>query len=232
MRPVRIYALPRATDADGIATAQTLAGAEAVSLDGALVVGGVAVITRADSDSNGRPYSKIGQVVTVTSVGNDSGVVFTIVGKDQDGQSRTYALTGANAGVATATGYWSEVSSITSDGATAADITAGITTLFSTPTIPLDFYLQHGVALGVIIGTTATVTVNHTFDDINAQTWRDGYQWNATDAVWFDHDSSALVGATASVDGNYEFYPVATRLKCTAYTSGTVEYVVISPGAN
>lgn len=229
MRPVRIYALPRSLDADGIATAQTLGGAASVTLNGTLVVDGVAIIKRSDSDANGRPYSQIGQVVTIASVGNDSGVTFTVTGKDQDGQSRTTTVTGANAGTATVTGYWTEVSAVSSSGATAANITVGITAVFSTPTIPLDHYANHGAALGVKIGTTATITVNHTFDDINAQTWRDGYQWNASDAVWFDHDSSALVGATASVDGNYEFYPTATRLKCTSWTSGTVEYVVISP---
>jgi len=226
MRPVRIYALPRSLDADGIAAAQTLAGAEAVALDGALVVGGVAVIERSDSDSSGRPYSLIGQVVTIASVGNDSGVTFTVVGKDQDRQSQTVSVTGANAGTATATGYWSEVSSVTSDGATAADITVGITAVFCTPTIPLDFYASAGNALGVIIQTTATVTVQHTFDEINKQVWKDGYAWTAINGNWLDNDAAALVGATTSQDGNYEFIPNATRMKCTSWTAGTVEYCV------
>lgn len=229
MRPVRMYMLPRAADADGIATAQTLAGAESVSLDGALVVSGVAVINQVgNSDSAGRDYSQHGQVVTITSVGNDSGVVFTVTGTDQDGQTISATVAGANAGTATVGGYWSTVTAVSSDGATAADITVGITTASSSPTIPLDIYSASGIALGLIIGNTATATIQHTFQDINAQTWRDGYSWDAADGTWLDHDSSDLVGATSSADGNYAFIPMATRCKVTAWTSGTVEYVVIT----
>lgn len=231
MRPVRIYALPRSADADGIATTQTPAGAGALTLDGALVSGGVATISRSDSDSSGRPYSFIGQSVTVTSVGNDSGRTFTIVGKDQDGQSYTEALTGANAGAATTSGYFSEVSSITVDAATAAAVTAGIAATFSTPTIPLDHYIGDGVALAVVLGGTATYTVQHTFDDVQAQVWKDGYTWDAAGGTWIDHDSTDFVDGTATADGNYQFIPKATRCKVTAWTSGTVEYDVISARA-
>lgn len=226
MRPARIYMLPRALDADGIATAQTLAGAEAVSLDGALVVDGVAVIHQTGTDSAGRAYSLHGQVVTVASVGNDSGITFTIVGKDQDRQDRTYVLTGANAGTATATGYWSEVSSVTSSGATAADITVGITTASSSPTVVLDHYSASGIALGVILGGTATYTVQHTFQDTSAQVWKDGYSWDALDGTWINHDSADLVAATATADGNYAFIPEACRTIISSWTSGTVEFDV------
>ena len=228
MRPVRMYILPRAADANGIAEAQTLAGAESVALDGVLVVSGTAIITQTGKDSAGRPYSKHGQVVTITSVGNDSGVVFTVTGEDQDGQPITTTVTGANAGAATVGGYWSKVSAVSSDGATAADITVGITVASSTPTIPLDVYSASGCALGLIIGNTATATVQHTFQDINAQTWRDGYSWDAVDGAWLNHDSSDLVAATTSQDGNYAYIPMATRATVSAWTSGTVEYVVIT----
>lgn len=228
MRPVRIYALPRALDADGIATTQSAAGAAALTLNGALVVSGVAVIYRTDSDSNGRPYSYIGQKVTITSAGNDTGITFTVVGLDQDKQSYTEVITGANAAAATSTGYFSTVTSITTSGATAGNVTAGITAVFATPTIPLDHYIGDGIALAVNLGGTATYTVQHTFENINAQTWKDGYSWNAAGAKWFDHDSTDFVGATADADGNYAYCPIATRLSCTAWTSGTVEYDVIS----
>lgn len=228
MRPVRIYMLPRALDADGIATAQTLGGAASVTLDGALVTDGVAIIKQTGTDSAGRPYSLHGQQVTIASVGNDSGVTFTVTGTDQDGQTITATVTGANAGTANVGGYWSTITAVSSSGATAADITVGITTLSSSPTVPLDIYNAAGCALGVILSGTATYTVQHTFQDINAQAWRDGYSWDAVDGTWLNHDSSDLVAATASADGNYAFIPMATRCIVTAWTSGTVEYDVLT----
>lgn len=228
MRPVRIYMLPRALDADGIATAQTLGGAASVTLDGALVVDGVAVIKQTGSDSAGRDYSLHGQVVTIASVGNDSGVTFTIVGQDQDRQDMTVTVTGANAGTATASGYWSKVSSITADGATANDITVGITTASSSPTVVLDHYSASGIALGVIVAGTATYTVQHTFQDTSAQVWKDGYSWDAVDGTWINHDSSDLVSATATADGNYAFIPEACRVTIASWTSGAVEFDVFT----
>lgn len=228
MRPVRIFALPRSTDADGIATTQTPSGAGSLTLDGALVVDGVAKIYRTDLASSGRPYSFIGQVVTITSDGNESGINFTVVGKDQDKQSQTVTLAGPNATTSTVDYYWSEVSSITVDGAGAGNITVGITAVFSTPTIPIDHYVNFGVALSVVLGGTATYTVQHTMDEIGAQTFKDGWQWVASTANWFNNDSADLVSATASADGNYTLNPTATRLICSSWTSGTVEYQVVS----
>ncbi len=228
MRPVRMYMLPRATDANAIAAAQTLSGAASVTLNGVLVSGGVATIKQTGKDSAGRDYSQHGQVVTITSVGNDSGVTFTVTGKDQDGQTITATIAGANAGAATVAGYWSEVSAVSSDGATAADIEVGITTASSSPTIPLDNYNAAGCALFVILSGTATYTVQHTAQNVNAQTWRDGYSWDAVDGTWLNHNSSDLVAATASADGNYACIPTATRCIVTAWTSGTVEYDVLT----
>lgn len=228
MRPVRIYALPRALDADGIAQTQSAAGAQALTLNGALVSDGVAVISRSDTDADGRPYSLIGQTVTVTSAGNDSGITFTVVGEDQDRQSYTEVIPGANAGAASSTGYFSKVESITTSAATAGNVTAGIAATFSTPTVPLDHYTGDGAALAVVLGGTATYTVQHTFDDVQAQVWKDGYDWDAAGANWLDHDSTDFVSATASADGNYAFLPKATRVKVTSWTSGTVEYDIIS----
>lgn len=228
MRPVRIYALPRAVDADGIAEAQTPGGAGSLTLDGALVVDGAAVIRRSDTDASGRPYSRIGQTVTVTSDGDDSGVTFTVTGLDQDGQEYSEEITGPNATSASSTGYFSEVTSVAIDGAGTGSITVGIAATFATPTIPLDHYIGDGVAQAVVLGGTATYTVQHTFDNVQVQTWKDGYSWDAAGGNWLNHDSSDFVDGTATADGNYQFVPKATRLKCTAWTSGTVEYDVIS----
>ena len=108
MRPVRNYTLPRAADPDGIATSQTPGAAGDLTLNGALVSDGVATIKQTGSDANNRPYSRHGQLVTITSAGDDSGRTFTITGETAEGGIRSEEVTGANAGAATSTNYFSD----------------------------------------------------------------------------------------------------------------------------
>lgn len=228
MRPVRQYTLPRAADADGIAASQTPSGAGDLTLDGALVSAGVAYIRQTGTDSGGRPYGRHGQYVTITSAGNDSGRTFTVYGTDADGAVRTESITGENAGTATGTVYWAEVTQIAVDAATAGAVTAGIAVTGAFGIVPLDHYIGDGVALSVQISGTMTYTVEDTQDDINAQTWRDGWQWRPETGNWLNHDDSNLVAATADAKGNYQFVPIATRCKWSAWTSDEIEFQVTS----
>ena len=68
------------------------------------------------------------QQVTLTSSANNTGITFTVVGTDANGDAQTSAATtgpGAGATV-TVAGTWKSVTSITSSGAIATDIQAGI----------------------------------------------------------------------------------------------------------
>ena len=78
-------ALP--ADPDGIATAQTLASAGDVTLDGVFCTGGVAYMT---------PNS----CINIFSVGDDSGITFTVTGKDQYGTAQSEVLEGTSGGFA------------------------------------------------------------------------------------------------------------------------------------
>lgn len=229
MRPVRIYTLPRAADADGVATTQSLASAGDLTLDGALVTDGTAYIMQTGADSDGRPYNRHGQNVTITSAGNDSGITFTVYGMTPEGKVHSETLTGGNVAAVTTSAYFSTVTRIAASGATAGNVTAGIAVTGATPVIPLDHYIGEGVALAAIVGNTMTYTVEDTQDNIWAQTWRDGWEWNPETGNWQDHDSADFQAATATAKGNYEFVPTATRAKWSAWTSGTFEFQVISP---
>ena len=63
--------------------------------------------------------------ITLTSVGNSSGISFTVVGLDQDGNAATESVTGANAGAVTSTGYWTSITSITAVGTPTGNQSAG-----------------------------------------------------------------------------------------------------------
>ena len=105
-----------ALDADGISTAATISGAAALTLTGTLASGG--------SYTSG---DNIGQLVTILSAGDDSGITFTVVGTDAVGDALTEVVTGADASTATSSGYFNTVASITTSGASAGNVSAGVT---------------------------------------------------------------------------------------------------------
>ena len=105
-----------ALDADGISTTASISGAAALTINGTLTSGG--------SYTSG---DNIGQLITITSAGDDSGITFTIVGTNAVGDAQTEILTGADTDVATSVGYFNTVASITTSASTDAAVTAGVT---------------------------------------------------------------------------------------------------------
>jgi len=103
-------------DADGISTTASISGAAALTINGTLASGG--------SYTSG---DNIGQPITITSAGDDEGITFTVVGTDAVGDAQTEVVTGADTTVATSSGYFNTVASITTSASTAAAVTAGVT---------------------------------------------------------------------------------------------------------
>ena len=60
------------------------------------------------------------------SAGDDSGISFTVVGTDVNGDALTETVTGANAGTATSSGFFKTITSITAVGDPAGNMSAGI----------------------------------------------------------------------------------------------------------
>lgn len=91
------------------------------------------------------------------------------------------------------------------------------------PPIPIDQYLNPtDIGLGVDITAPATVTIEHTFDDV----WDENF--NPATATWYPHPTLAAVVADA--DGNYAFPPTACRINQTA-GAGSCILNVIQAGA-
>jgi len=74
---------------------------------------------------NGGPWANA-QTITLKSSANNTGNTFTIVGTDANGDAQTATRAGPNAGSVDVSGTWKSVTSITSSGAIATDIQAGI----------------------------------------------------------------------------------------------------------
>ena len=214
MRPI-VKTIDSITDDDnGIAESQSLGGAGSLTLDGALVSGGVATIGEA-------------QQVVVTSAGDDSGIDWTVTGTDADGNPYTETFDGANAGAATSTGHFKTVTDISADGATAGNVTAGVDeangAVSQTIRVNSDQSSSFKLSLSVeYISATATCTVQHSPDWPESGDFiADGYSNNAN---WYSTDGLSAI--TATNEGNIAFSEQCVRLNITSYTSGSVKLTV------
>lgn len=197
---------PIDVDADGIAQSQTLAagGAQSLTLNGALVTGGV---FRADFG---------GRRIGIASVGNDSARTFTVTGTDPDGYALTEAVTGANAGTAESTEYFATVSSVTVDDDTAAAVAVGTVDELCSKTLPLDWRADDAARLNVDVTGTINYTIQETFDDVQrpGQLARSAYQ----NSQWID--ITALASQTGDVTSETSRHATAFRIVVNSYSSG------------
>ena len=108
-----IWAITPSTSATLLRAAASIAGA-----------GDITLLTNAVS-----PYGT-GYKLLFTSAGNDAGITFTITGVkvgDLSGASVTEEVTGANASTASSTNFYTSVSNISVDGASAGNVSIGTT---------------------------------------------------------------------------------------------------------
>lgn len=102
---------------DSISEANTITGASGLAIDGVAIQNakmyGVATLVPA-------------QVVKIVSAGNDSGVTFTVYGRDAQGTPISEAITGASGGTATGTTLFTEVIAVSASGRPADVMTVGI----------------------------------------------------------------------------------------------------------
>ena len=156
MRPIATQVGPlTALSANGIALSQSLAGAGALTLNGAYATGGVATLPQP-------------RRAGITSAGNDTGITWTIVGTDRTGNPISETLAGAGIGLtAQSVLDYLTVTSITSSGATASTVTAGTTGVASSAWIRLDDWALPQTAIQCDASGTVNYTVQSTLDDPN-----------------------------------------------------------------
>jgi len=110
----------------------------------------------------------------------------------------------------------------------------------SSPWIALDPFVLPQVAIQVDVSGAINCTVQQSLDDPNgplpgAVAMPAGAQPVAPAAMtWLNHPDVTLVGLTASVQGNYAYAPLFTRLNVNSYTAGPgnqAVFTVIQSGA-
>lgn len=214
MKPKTFSVVALDNDANGICVDQTTAGAGDLTLDGALVSGGVATIAMA-------------QIISIEGTGDNSGVVFTITGTNAEGKTVSENVTGANNGTADSTGYFKTVTGISVDGAITGNVEIGPLSANGAVT-PCHVVnrVQSPFNMSLFVDQTGTLTwtVQHTESDPFLTTYTNAY---STDATW--RSTTGLTSKTADAEGNIAFPVQAVRLNV-ASGSGTADFTVLQGG--
>jgi hypothetical protein len=154
-RLIQVTVGPLATAAaNNIALSQTPLAAGNLTLNGALVVGGVAVLD-------------LPRHVIITSAGNDSAVTFTCYGTDWSGQPIQASVAGAAIGVADFGVSFATVTRIATSAATAAAVTVGTNTIADSRPVFLDQFGFGPALVQVSVSGTVNYTVRSSQDDPN-----------------------------------------------------------------
>lgn len=211
MRPVTVTVGPlAAASANNIAHSQTPAGAGALTLNGALVVSGVAYL-----DNPRR--------ILITT--GDTTTKFTVNGKTSTGAPLTETLI-VSGGSSYTVQDFATVTSITVNQGTTAAVTVGTNGIASTPWVRFDDYAPGPVSIQVTATGTVNYTIQQTLDDPNSPT-----NPVLPSAVTFINTSdTAGVAATSSIQSNYEFPPVFGRVTLNSGT-GSLVVTYLQPGA-
>lgn len=182
---------PANLDPNGIAENQTTGGAANLVLNGALCDLGTALqfdIGDAYSDGVG------GVRLLLDSAGNISSVIFTITGKDQDGNTVTETVTGVTTTAISTTKYYSQVTVIAADSAVGSNVFIGtVTGEMVSRTVPVNRHSRIAAVAAVTgLAGTCQFDLEQCFDDMNTTT--------GDEATWFAFSSNASADIAAASD--------------------------------
>ena len=197
--------------ANNIATSQT--PTSSVTLNGALVSGGVAILDT---------YRR----VRITTGGDESGKTATIVGQTFGNLQTTDVLAlPASATTVDSAIDFNKVYSITLSAAAANALTVGTSPIAGSPWFNCDTYGIPNVSVQVAVSGTVNYTVQQTLDDPNNTTSGAPiilpYQVN-----WVNSSDTNVVTATATKQTNYLFVPAYSR--CVLNSSTNPGFIVVS----
>ena len=197
MRPITVTVGPlAAASANNIATSQTVTGAANVTLNGALVTGGVAYLDKP-------------RQILITDAGNDSGITFTITGTDRYGAALSQTLTGTNASTVATTVDFLTVTSIKTSGSTSASgITVGTNGVAGSSWVRFDEFCPPSIAIQCNVSGTVNYTVQSTLDDPNSPT----NPVAITNVTWIASSDVNVVGASSNVQSNFAYAPIFARV--------------------
>lgn len=228
MRPFTISIAPyAAAAANNIGLVQTPASGsskQALLLNGALVVNGVAILDQP-------------RQVLFTWAGADAARVVRVEGTGRKGNAKIECVRGANAGTSQTVGAFKTVTAIWIDGNTAGTVSVGTTTIVDSDWYPVDYIVNNFGASLVLEGHAGSATGNFTVQLTNDRFNRSGYPDKQYDNFVgffelfyppvkpFNHDTlAAVVPATADpLVGNVASPVTGIRLRSNLVFTTTTE---------
>jgi hypothetical protein len=192
LRPITASVGPlTAASANNIALSQTPGAAGALTLNGSLVVGGVAIL-----DNPRR--------VLITTA--DTTHTFTVTGATPTG-SVISEVVGPITTSAYTTQDFKTVTSVTINAAATAAVTVGTNGIASTPWVRLDEWASPQVGIQCNVTGTVSYTVQSTDDDPNSPT----NPVLPSAMTWVNTNDASAVNAAGSIQTNFLFAPAFVR---------------------
>ena len=187
--------------ADNNISASQSPGSGAILINGSAATAGVATIDAVTSTN-----LAIGRRVILTSGGNDTGINFTVTGKNGSGNIVSDTFAGASGGAAQSNLDFVTVTGITASGSVATTLKAGTNGVGSSPWLTWNYQVNPPINLGFaveLVSGAVNFTVQYTFDDPN----------NLPPGVTYPLDfNSAILAQAATIDGVLTTPFVATRV--------------------
>lgn len=213
MQPIVVSVGPLdSADDNGICASQT-PNAGAMTLNGALVMGGVAIM---DAQRQ----------VLFTFAADESGHDFVVTGTNWSGSVITETVAGTTAGtVATALSYKTVTSITISANATGA-IIVGTNGVADSPWVRLDGWANPSVTKACVASGTVNYTVEFSMDDPNSPT----DPVLPADMTWVNDSDSNFVTATGTKAGSWAYVPVWVKCVLNSGT-GTVTMTLQQSGS-
>jgi len=204
MRPISFTRSQPAASGNSVAAAQLLNASGVITLNGALVSGGVATLT-------------VPAVLTVFSE-KTATVNFVVTGTAPNGASQTETLAVTASGTVTGSLSFATVTSVAASAPTSATISLGNGVPGYTAWIPLDIYTPNQVTN---ISNKVSGTVNYSVEYTNEDPFDTSIQQLAV-----PHPNASLTAATGSETQFTTTLMRAVRLKVNS-GSGSVRFTVV-----
>jgi hypothetical protein len=212
MRNLEVTTVALTNSATAVCASQTRASAGALTINGAVVTAGVAIIAMA-------------QKISITGASDNSGITYTIAGTDADDKTISEVLTGHGAGlVVFSVYYFKTVTGVTVSAAMTGSSTVGAISSSSggasTKTLRVNSK-QPDFGLGLYVDLVGSAAMTYTVQVSPDEPEDTVVLSYATDAAWFNQADMTSKTADAYA---LMITPCQTiRLIITAYTGGVAK---------
>jgi hypothetical protein len=212
MTPIVVTVGPLVTAAaNNIAQSQT-PNAGAITLNGTIVTGGVAILDKA-------------RQVLFTFAASEVGHNFVLVGTNWAGDAIGETVAGTGIGTVATVLSYKTVSSVTISANATGAIQIGTNGVAASPWVRMDGWANPSISLACVVSGTANYTVQQTMDDPNSPT----SPVNPNAMTWQNFPDLALVAASATMQATYTFVPQWIRVILNSGT-GSVTTTILQTG--